>query len=231
MKVTRFLLSVLLLGVTASVSFAQGAVSISWQTCTSAIDRTPASAPGQKINVSELGQNQLHKAYDVRVTFGQPGGLKDAWRFDTGGCAEGLLVMNEVDAKTCPAFQQTAGLTIKKWTYDPLTGKTIGLLANSYPAVATVNPATRYLLASFNFDQSFGVAGAGDPPNTCGGYDKPLCAHITYATWLDLVGNEIPFAVAGEYVTANDPTNTQNCPGATPAQAKTWGSLKSQYRN
>ena len=231
MKVTRFLLSVLLLGVTASLSHAQGAVSIDWQTCASATDRAVIAAPGQKVNVSVIGQSALHKAYDVRVTFGSPGGLRDAWRFDADGCQFGYLQMNEVDAKACVAFQNAGGLTIEKFTYDPLTGKALGLMANSYPQVATVNPATRYLLVSFNFDMTYATPGPTDPGVTCGGLETPMCAHITYATWLDLQGNEIPWTVADEYVTANDPLNSSGCPGATPATSKTWGSLKSQYRN
>jgi len=233
MKVTRFLLSVLLLGVTASVSSAQiGTVSASWQTCTSAVDRAPLAAPGQKINISVIGHGTLHKAYDVRMMFGSPGGLRDAWRFDADGCNFGQLVMNEVDAKTCPAFQGPGSLQIKKWEYDSVTGKTRGLLANAYPPVASVSAATRYLLASFNFDFTYAVAGAGDPPNTCGGFEAPVCAAISYATWLDLAGNEIPFLPGAQnYVTANDPNNTSGCPGAVPTQPKTWGSLKNQYRN
>lgn len=232
MKVTRFLLSVLLLGVTASVSSAQGVVSASWQLCTSAVDRTPTAAPGNKINISVIGQSELHKAYDVRMMFGSPGGLRDAWRFDGDGCNFGQLVMNEVDAKTCPAFQGPGSLQIKKWEYNSVTGQTRGLLANAYPAVLSVNPATRYLLASFNFDFTYAVAGAGDPPNTCGGFEVPVCAAISYATWLDLAGNEIAWTVGAQgYVTANDPTNLSHCPGAVPTQPKTWGSLKSQYRN
>ena len=233
MKVTRFLLSVLLLGVTASMSHAQGAVSIDWQTCASAIDRAPAAAPGQKINVSVIGQVDLHKAYDCRVTFGSPGGLRDAWRFDADGCQTGLLVMNQVDTKTCPAFQQAGAgaLQIKKFTYDPATGKILGLLADAYQAVSSVNPAQRYLLCSYNFDLSFAANGPQDPSVACGGFEVPMCAHITYATWLTLDGIETPWTVAKEFVTANDPLNTSGCPGATPATSKTWGQVKSQYRN
>jgi len=232
MKVTRFLLSVLLLGVTASVSSAQGVVSASWQLCTSAVDRAPAAAPGQKINISVIGQSELHKAYDVRMMFGSPGGLRDAWRFDADGCNFGQLIMNEADAKACVAFQGPGSLQIKKWEYNSVTGQTRGLLANAYPAVLSVSPATRYLLASFNFDFTYAVAGPGDPPATCGGFEAPVCAAISWATWLDLAGNEIPWTVGAQgYVTANDPSNTSNCPGATPTQSKTWGSLKSQYRN
>jgi hypothetical protein len=233
MKVTRFFLSVLLLGATATMSHAAPSASIDWQTCASAIDRTPVAGPGQKINVSVIGQTDLHKAYDARVTFGSPGGLRDAWRFDTDGCQTGLLVMNQVDAKTCPAFQQagTGALQIKKFTYDPATGKIVGLLADAYQAVSSVNAAQRYLLSSYNFDMTYAAPGPTDPGVTCGGVEVPMCAHITYATWLTLDGTEVPFAIAKEFVTSNDPANSSGCPGATPATAKTWGSLKSQYRN
>ena len=135
--------------------------------------------------------------------------------------------------KTCPPFQGGEGLQIKKWTYDPLTGKTLGLIANAYgqtPALAP-NPLTRYYLAGFNFDHTFSVVGPSDPGNTCGGLEAPVCAAISEAKWLNIPGLEVPWAVGQSYVTANDAANDSRCPGSVPVQPKTWGSLKSQYRN
>ena len=235
MKVARIFASLLLLAATASISSAAGVVSINWNTCTGPTDKTPVAAvPGQKMIISVVGHDQPHKAYDVRVVLGQPGGLKDAWRFDDAGCEGSTLwALNVIDAKACAAFMQTAtGLQIKKYTYDPLSQKATGLLANAYSDVPTSNGATRYLLAEFVFDLSFAVAGAGDPPNTCGGLDAPLCAALTNTSWLTLDGQEIQWDKSGTpYVTANDANNLQHCPGAVPAMPKTWGSLKSQYRN
>ena len=235
MKVTRFLLSVLLLGVTATVSSAQGVVSLGWQTCVGAIDRTMVQATGNKAIATVIGQSSPHQAYQVNIVAGSTGGLRDAWRFDAGGCNDGFLTMTHLDAsvKSCPAFQGGEGLQIKKWTYDPLTGKTLGIIANAYaqtPALAPV-PTTRYFLAEWNFDHTFSVPGPTDPGNTCGGLEVGVCLAIAYTAWLDMAGQEIPWTVGQSYVTANDPNNSTHCPGPVAVQAKTWGSLKSQYRN
>jgi len=144
--------------------------------------------------------------------------------------------MTHTDAivnKTCPGFQGGEGLQIKKWNYDPLTGKVLSIFANAYaqtPAL-TPNPATRYFLAEWNFDQTFGAVGPSDPGATCGGLEVPVCFAVSWATWLDMQGNEIPWTVGQSYVTSNDAANSSHCPGSVPVQPKTWGSLKSQYRN
>ena len=256
MKVTRFLAAIMLLGATASVSFAQGVVNFAWDGCTGPIDKTIGaglqSGPEFKgIWISVINQVDSHKAYDVRFFMGQPGGIKDAWRFDASGCqgSGGLVIDHLSPAKTCPSFMQTSNpsLQIKDYSYDSGTGKTRGVLANSYPngvgagatvtptsPATTVNPATRYFLARFNFDQEYASVGPSQPGLTCGGIESPACAHIVVgvgATWLDLNGVEHAWGAAQEYVTANDPTNSFHCPGATPTTPKTWGSLKSQYRN
>jgi hypothetical protein len=239
MKVTRFLASIVLLGATASVSFAQGVVSVNWTNCTGPINLSPASAPNQKMVASVLGQVLPHKAYDVRLTLGQPGGLRDAWRFDIAGCekvAGSQLIIDVSDAKACGGaffgLQDASANQILKFTYDPLTGKAIALCANAYNPNTVVSAGTRYLLASFKYDMTYAADGPGDGGiNTCGGLDIPLCAHITNASWLTLDGTELPWAIGQEYVTSRDPNNTSGCPGATPTKGTTWGSLKSQYRN
>jgi len=239
MKVTRFLVSILFLGVTASASFAQGVVSLTWDTCIGPIDK--AVAPGSASNgmvMSVINHSAPHKAYDVRILMTQPGGLKDAWRMDASGCqGSAALTIDHLSptalSKACPSFMQTSApsLQIKDYSFDPLTGKARGVLANSYPnGVPTSVAATRYFLVRFLFDQTFGVNGAGDPPNTCGGLDAPLCSHILNASWLSLDGIETQWTIGSEFVTANDPQNSAHCPAPTAVKAATWGSLKSQYR-
>ncbi|MEP7028273.1 MAG: hypothetical protein ABI960_06735 [Candidatus Eisenbacteria bacterium] len=240
MKVTRFLASILLLGATASTSFAQGSVSINWTSCTGPIDI--ANPGGAKVTalLSVLGMSTPNKAYQWVVTAGSPGGLKDAWRFDAAGCqgSSQILVTHNI-AKVCAPLMGTAGpsLQITDWSYDSGTGKAKATLANSYPNGAVYStgttPAatTRYLLGGIVFDETYSVAGPGDPPNTCGGIEAPVCFHITSASWLDLNSTESNWTVANEWITSNDPNNNSRCPGATPAAAKTWGQVKSQYRN
>lgn len=235
MRTIRLAIAFLLLATTASLSFAAGAVSMNWDTCTGPIVKSVPPGSVAALYVSVLGQEQLHKAYDVRVMVLQAGGLRDAWRFDAPGCQGSSLIAIDsqpvVPSKTCPIFMQTSApsLQIKDYSYDALTGRARGVLANSYPiGVTAVNPATRYFLARFNFDHTFSTLGASDPGNTCGGLEIPMCAFFGQASWLTLDGIEIQWAMSQEFVLANDP-NSLGC--FTPAKSTTWGSIKSQYRN
>lgn len=235
MRTLRLASAFLLLAATASLSFAAGAVSMNWDSCTGPIVKSipPGSVAG--LYVSVFGQAQSHKAYDVRVMVSQSGGLRDAWRFDAPGCQGSSRISIDqqslVPSKTCPIFMQTSApsLQIKDYSYDALTGRARGVLANSYPnGVATVNPATRFFLARFNFDHTFSIQGASEPGITCGGLELPMCAFFAQASWLTLDGIEIQWAISQEFVFANDP-NSLGC--FTPARSTTWGSIKSQYRN
>ena len=55
-------------------------------------------------------------------------------------------------------------------------------------------------------------------------------ACYTSSSWLTLDGVEIEWAKNSEFVTANDASNATRCPGATPAQSASWGSIKAQYK-
>jgi hypothetical protein len=138
--------SILLLAATASLSSAAGVVSINWDTCSGPTDKTPLpAAAAQKIVLSVIGHDQPHKAYDVRIRLSQPGGLRDAWRFDDGGCeGPARYAIRMIDDSTCPAFMQSAtGLQIRKYDYDSVTQTAMGLFANAYTDVISPDPATR----------------------------------------------------------------------------------------
>ena len=168
--------------------------------------------------------------------------MRDAWRFDPAGCDVGFFTLNHTApaavSKTCPSFQgNLQSLQIKDYSYDGTTGKVKITLANAYPNGGAGNPAAtnaaqRYFLANYNFDLTFAVVGPGAPDgSTCGGVEVPVCFALTQATWLDLTGAEIPWNIASGYITTNDPNNLQHCPGTVPAAPRTWGSVKSQYRD
>jgi len=246
MKVTRFLVTLLFLGAASTSAFAQGAVSLNWDTCTGPINKsvTAAMVPSPVIDISVLGQSLVHQAYQVQISVGGNGPLRDAWRFDPAGCqSTPYYTIDHLSlAKACPSFQGTlASVQVKDFSYDALSGKARISLYNAYP---NNNPATgapqgnpaaitstqRYFLGSVTFNMLYGVAGPTDPGLTCGGLEVGTCFHLTNQVWLDLAGNEVPWAVASEFVTSNDPNNLSHCPGATPTQSTTWGSLKNQYR-
>jgi len=242
MKLNRIFVAVLFVAATASSAFAQGAASISWNGCTGPIDLAVPGGAAVNAYASVLGQSQTASAYQVIVIAGPSSGVtRDAWRFDPAGCDVGFFTLNSsapaAVSNVCPSFAgNVQSLQIKDYSYDATTGKVKITLANAYPNggagnPGAVNPSQRYFLANYNFDLSFAVAGPGDPPNTCGGVEVPMCFALSSATWLDLNGAEIPWSIAQGYITSNDPNNTSHCPGAVPTAPRTWGSVKSQYRD
>ena len=239
MKVTRFLASLLVLGASATMAFAEGAVQINWDTCIGPINKAVTPGSIAQSNVSVLGHTALSSGYEIDILVGQPGGIRDAWRFDAAGCqGTALLTMDHTPpaaiSKACPAFQGTLqSLQIKDYSYDAVTGKARGVIANAYPSgQLSVNPAQRYFLAGWKFDETFGVTGPSDPGNTCGGLEFGTCIHITKASYISVGdGVEHNWIIGGEFITANDAANSSNCPAATTASSTTWGALKNTYRN
>jgi len=241
MKVTRFLVSLAILAAVSTSAFAEGTINLSWDTCTGPFSK--AVAPGSVVSLyaSIIGQSTPHSGSQVWLLLGAgaAGPMRDAWRFDATGCQGSSFITIDhlapaAVAKSCPSFSQTApGVQIKDYSYDPLTGKCQAVMANGYASgVSTVNPATRYMLAGFKFDESFGVNGPSDPGQTCGGLEVGVCIHITRQSYIQLSdGSEHLWTVGQDFALANDPNNTTGCPGATPAKSTTWGSVKNTYRN
>jgi hypothetical protein len=253
MKLNRLFASMLILAATATSSFAAGAVSLNWNTCVGPIDIAVAGGGPIDGYASVFGQSQTSQAYQIRVFAGSSGGgLADAWRFDPSGC-EGttLYSLNSFPqsaiSKACPSFQgAVAAVHIPDFSYDITTGKALITFANAYPNAdanginqgnpGAVTPTVHYCLVDYHFDLTFATVAPTDPGNTCGGVGKPVCLAIAPLgatagpSWVDLAGNEVPWAVAGGFLTTNDPTDAQHCPGIVPTQSKTWGQVKDQYR-
>jgi hypothetical protein len=226
---------------------ANGVAAITWDSCTGPVQKT-ASAPGvYSLYVSVLGIDVPHKAYDVRVLYGDANQqVPDAWRFDAEGCQGGSFLLIEprphavAGSKVCPAFmdESTPSLQIKDLRFvtpfEPYANTLLRLtLLNSYPnGVATVDPLTRYLLARFEFDHMYSVEGAGTPGLTCGGFESGVCFKLTRANYLTMDGVETDFDRPGfalQTATFNDIQLTQCV--ANPVRPATWGQIKNQYRN
>jgi hypothetical protein len=244
------LLAMLLLTVTASRSVAENGVSLSWDNCAGPFNKSITGGATADVYISVLGQSQVSQAYEV-VTFLSPAtvAFPDAWRFDPTGCEGSTrIALNHLApaavAGSCPSFQGAfQSVQIKDYEFDTVSNKVRIVLADAYPNMdpatgvnhgnpGAVNPAQRYFLADYHFD--FTSANAGPSPvdlSTCGGVEAPMCFMLTMATWVDLNGEEIPWAWNSGYLTANDPQDRSHCPSVVPVVAKTWGSLKSQYRN
>lgn len=222
---------------------ADGVVDMTWDTCVGPVDKS-TTAPGvYGIYVSVLGIDVLHKAYDVRVIYGNASQLiPDAWGFDATGCQGSSFV--SVDhlapaavSKVCPSMMQTSApsLQIKDVSLVPVGQPYANtlmrcVLANSYPnGVATINAATRYFLARYNFDHTFSVTGPTQAGVNCGGFEESMCFKFQQGTYLDMNGVEFSFGRSSPALAVSF-NSASACPGV-PAQPKTWGSIKAQYRN
>jgi hypothetical protein len=226
---------------------ANGVIDMSWNVCAPVVQDITTTTPGQySLYLSVLGIDQAHQAYEVTYIYSNSSStVPDAWRFDPAGCQGSSFVTIDhlapaAVSKVCPTFQGALqSVQVKDVAFVPpsdsrylQTNMRVSLF-NAYPAgIPTTNPATRYFLGRTLFDHTFSVVGPTDPGNTCGGFEQSICFKLIRGNYLDLAGTEIPFdrnvAVGAPlFVTFNGPAG---CAGV-PAQAKTWGQIKNQYRN
>ena len=205
---------------------------------------------------SVLGNDQTHSGYEVSFLLGSAARtVPDAWRFDAAGCqGSSFITINHLPpgtaVKTCPAFSgPVSDLQIKQYDFvEPPSAyaSTLmkGLLANAYPSANGVTSVVtqRYFLAQFIFDHQFSVNGATTVGVDCGGLDTPMCIvllqgtrgiyegsgskYVTFADGLEHFFDESP----NHFLTVNGAVGCAN-PGSVPAENKTWGQIKSQYRN
>jgi hypothetical protein len=238
-----------------------GTVDISWDACTPiVVDKTTTATTPVGLVMSILGHDEFHQGYEVWGIMGTAARTTpDAWAFDAAGCQTpaGITIdhLSPVAlSKTCPSFQgNAASVQIKAFdanagvgdlTYDPNLRRFV--LANAYPAGISTSLATqRYFLARFLFDHTFSVPGPGTPGVDCGGYENAVCFTLlpgsepgqpaTGRPWakvnfLDQAGVTRQLPVGQMFATFNNAGNAMGC-AAVPAVNKTWGQIKSQYRN
>jgi hypothetical protein len=232
---------------------ANGTVDLTWGvTCTPIVQNITTTATQTSMIASVSGNDQTHSGFEVNFLIGSAAHtVPDAWRFDADGCqGASFIQINHLPpgtaVKTCPAFfGPISVLQIKEYkfieppsVYDATLIK--GALSNAYPNGNTTLAANRYFLAQFVFDHSFSVNGPGTPGTDCGGFETPMCIallqgqrdvqtegstckYVSFAT-----GTEVPFDTStNNWLTT---LGLAGCP-ATPVENKTWGQIKSQYRN
>lgn len=223
-------------------------VNISWDNCTGPIDHKINPGQPAAIYASVLGHDQPHKAYVVHLRmYSTTGQYPDAWRFEPGGCQGPThLTMDHLApaevAATCPSFQGTLpSQQVKDFSYNSISGVATSLIACVYPNgglgnTQQVNPTRRYFLARWWFDGALWAEGATVPGGTCGRLEASMCISSTSvsnfpAAWVDLAGNTNGWAFYNEAVTvSNAGTGTYGCPFSSPAENRTWGQIKGQYR-
>jgi hypothetical protein len=259
MKVTRHILPgfAVLLGVALmpGTGRSEPVFDLSWGDCSPIQhDRVlPAGETVSKLVVFVSGMDQPHQGFDFRLYFGEqglpcaPSLVPDAWRFDFIGC-QGSAYVNMTTAsssKTCPALAGSPLVEIKDLSYDTQHAQMRLVIAAGY-ATRIPDPNLTYRLGTITFDHTYAVTGAGVPGQTCGGFEKPMC--ITTWGGFDVHGDcdRGPYPKASyvdgdgvEHFFAPNPPgfNTfridpsiQACSLATPAEPKTWGAIKAQYR-
>ena len=231
---------------------ANGVIDITWGgLCAPVVQNiTPATTPATSLIASVLGNDQTHTGHQVVFLIGSANrDVPDAWRFDAAGCqGSSFLTMNHLApasaVKTCPSFAGASTvLNIKEYgfvatgsIYDPDT--MYGLIADAHPDGVTALPGTRYFLGQWLFDHSFSVAGPGTPGTDCGGFETPMCvALLTGNRHVVFEGGTSNYVAGGvEFPFDEGPNDWRSthglagCP-ATPVQNRTWGHIKSQYRN
>jgi hypothetical protein len=254
------LVALVLVGFCAGVAHGAAVIDLSWDACSPIQhDRVlPAGATMSHLYATGTGITGATVAYQFKIYLGtnfggtcSPTTVPDAWRFDATGCqgTPFYSVFTNSTSKTCPALSGTSTpVKIIEMNYSPFDIQEVLTVAIAYQnAPQTADPNVTYQLGHILFDHTYAVQGAGDPPNTCGGFEKPMCItawggynvhgdclgpnQATHGSYLRLDGTEVPFGggpvdVASFRIDAG----IQACNLATPAQPTTWGAIRAQYR-
>lgn len=215
-------------------------LSLTWDSCTGPVDKTPSGPGTYSLFASVTGIDQPHKAYEVWLAFGDANdAVPDAWRFDAAGCqGSALFRLDAVPAReiaaACPALSGGAetlpSTSIGFWPPDFGVPTTLmrAFIINAYPSgITVVDPGQRYFLARFAFDHMYSVTGPGTPGESCGGFEASICFRDVRGAYLTMDGLAVSFIGEG---TQTATFNGGGC-GAVPAHPATWGRIKNQYRN
>lgn len=258
----RNLVALLLVGLSSGAAHGAAVIDLSWDACSPIKhDRVlPGGATLSHLFVLGTGITGPTAAYQFRVFMGSdmgsnafgtcsPINVPDAWRFDAAGCQGPSLYSVSTVSKTCPTLSGTSTpLKTINLSYDPISGQQVLIVALVYSnEPQPADPNVTYQLAHIQFDHTFAVQGAGDPPNTCGGFEKPMCftlwggynVHgdclpanmVEHGSYVRSDGTEVPFGGGPDDVaTFRIDAGIQACNLATPARPTTWGAIRAQYR-
>ena len=197
--------------------------------------------PGTRLQayVTLIGHDAPHRdwRYELEMSPADGGAFPDAWRVDSLGCAaeSGLTTyFQPPPIETCLRhFYSLAhpGSVIAprmESRFDAATNRLrISVWVGIEPGHEQPNPAAVYVLGVFAFDHAQSVVGASDGSSTCGGVERPFCIRLVSASYLDPVGNWIPWAIDPSIISANG-AGGPPC-FVTPANSTTWGFLKVRY--
>ena len=254
-----------IVGLCAGVAHGGPVIDLSWDACSPIQhDRVlPSGATMSHLYVIGTGITGITAAYEFRLYMGtnvgsnyygtcSPTTVPDAWRFDAAGCqgpAFFSVFTSSTSKTTCPPLSGTSTpLKIIDLSYSPLTNQQVLIVALSYQnAPQTADPNETYQLAHLVIDHTYAVQGAGDPPNTCGGFEKPMCFTLwggydvhgdcvpanrsSHGSYYRSDGTQVDFALGPvEMASFRIDAGIQACNLATPSQPTTWGAIRAQYR-
>jgi hypothetical protein len=240
------------LALTAERAWAQGAITLQWNTCAGASSPLNQDWSGPKVYrlvVSARGIQAPLTAYQVTLLLRggasvdpnlchaiYDGSLPPAWAFETGGCESQGVSVRYLSQHGAPCADLGLITPLTLTSYSTLTNlptaRRLQLVAAGSTPVAP-DPAKAYLLAAIDFDMSFATVAGDSTAGACPGANDPACWLVESASFLDSSGSEINFAIANGFALWNDPTNSAMCPFAIdclPAHSATWGQIKSRYR-
>ncbi|MGH7725735.1 MAG: hypothetical protein ACREOU_09935 [Candidatus Eiseniibacteriota bacterium] len=162
------------------------------------------------------------------------GATADAWHFDDGfggvWCQPQARLAISSTGTACEAAPVIEFYYARQiWLTQPHRG---GFeIQASFEEDFVPDSDLRYTVARLAFDHSHSVVGPSPPGSgNCGRVEQPACFG---AVSRYLIGStELPLPHDSDFLTWQDYNEVRftPCPAAVPAQAKTWGQIKSQYR-
>jgi hypothetical protein len=238
----KLAMTLLALLIFAAPSDAAPTVSVHWGTCpfpaNAPENRNAHTGPIETLSITVKGLSGTVRGAEIDLLFSDPySPLPDAWRYDVDGCESGRLTYNAIpNSDPCPFLDNTNPLEVSQFGYDTTTMKARLVYARIYDTFIA-DPNQTYTLARFDFDHS--------APDTCSCIERPICIHITKASYIDESINEYSFWLEREFVLWNDPANSTHCPDnggelatrgdgtcsqPTAVSRRSWGSIKASYR-
>ena len=214
----------------------QGSLRMGWDNCDPITQQKLWSSPGTYNLIGSISNSSLAaQGHEIIVSIQPAAGFSypDSWRFDAGGCQEGLGMSVALShaglSKACPAFQGTNALNLNQFSYNAATGIGTIRITCMYETFSP-DPTKRYVLWQAAFDHSSSTPGQSIPDVSCGSIETPLEFAVTRAVLLTTDGLEVPIAM--EMGLTRWQISPPGVPSgmSTPALSGTWGYVKALYR-
>ena len=218
-----------------STAHAEPTLRLSWESCDNlSTDRSWAGPGSYAMVLSGTGFNVPLGSLVAGLRFA-PWFIAPAWDFATYSyfgepvCQSLSGLTATTSGGGCPAVPTTQlDVEMSKGSLTRPGGSGI-LLQSHFDPNFVPDPAQRYVLARIVFDHAHSIVGPSGP-GMCGGAEAPMCVNLVTFSFKGAAGQEVYHTIERGYVTWQDPTNTNGCPGATPAAPRTWWAVKAQYR-